>query len=64
MYKAKLDGVGTCIVELITFEILAAKQLRLMGFDNQLIIDCFSNVVDSEVKNLNPLHYIQNHFQK
>ena len=36
---------GGFIVELITFEILAAKRLRLMGFDNRLIIDCFSNVV-------------------
>ena len=33
-------------VELITFEILAAERLRLMGFDNRLIIDCFSNVVN------------------
>ena len=32
-------------VELITFEILAAERLRLMGFDNRLIIDCFANVV-------------------
>ena len=23
-----------------------AEQLRLMGFDNRLIIDCFTNVVD------------------
>ena len=34
------------LIELITFEILAAEQLRLMGFDNQLIIDCFANVVN------------------
>ena len=34
-------------LELITFEILAAERLRLMGFDNnQLIIDCFANVVN------------------
>ena len=33
-------------LELITFEILAAERLRLMEFDNQLIIDCFSNVVN------------------
>ena len=33
-------------LELITFEILAAEQLRLMGFDNRLIIDCFTNVVN------------------
>jgi len=30
----------------ITFEILAAERLRLMGFDNRLIIDCFANVVN------------------
>ena len=61
-------------LELITFEILAAERLRLVGFDNRLIIDCFANVVyldgnflqmiDSEVRNMKPLHYIQNHFQK
>ena len=34
------------MVELITFEILAAERLRIMGFDNRLIIDCFSNVVN------------------
>ena len=33
-------------VELITFEILAAERLRLMEFDNRLIIDCFANVVN------------------
>ena len=33
-------------LELITFEILAAERLRLMGFDNRLIIDCFTNVVN------------------
>ena len=33
-------------VELITFEILAAERLRLMGFDNRLIIYCFTNVVN------------------
>ena len=56
------------IIELITFEILAAERLRLMGFDNRLIIDCFANVVniliwlfsflqmiDSEVRNMNPI---------
>ena len=53
-------------LELITFEILAAERLRLMGFDNRLIIDCFANVVnilichflqmiDSEVRNMNPI---------
>ena len=25
---------------------MAAEQLRLMGFDNRLIIDCFANVVN------------------
>ena len=34
------------VVELITFEILAAERLRLMEFDNRLIIDCFANVVN------------------
>ena len=34
------------ILELITFEILAAERFRLMGFDNRLIIDCFSNMVN------------------
>ena len=33
-------------LELISFEILAAERLRLMEFDNRLIIDCFANVVD------------------
>ena len=40
-----LDILST-VLELITFEILAAKRLRLMGFDNRLIFDCFSNVVN------------------
>merc|ERR1711963_1082859 len=41
-------GVCVCVcqLELITFEILAAQRLRLMGFDNWLIIDCFANVVN------------------
>ena len=34
------------LLELITFEILAAERLRLMEFDNRLIIDCFANVVN------------------
>ena len=34
------------VLELITFEILAAERLRLMAFDNRLIIDCFANVVN------------------
>ena len=33
-------------LELITSEILAAERLRLMGFDNRLIIDYFANVVN------------------
>ena len=28
------------------FEILAAERLRLMVFDNRLIIDCFANIVN------------------
>ena len=59
------------LLELITFEILAAERLRLMAFDKRLIIamqciDCFANVVnifygnflqmiDSEVRNMNAL---------
>ena len=41
-------------LKLITFEILAAERLRLTGFDNQLIIDCFANVVNihSELEKL------------
>ena len=38
-----IDGFS---IELITFEILAAERLRLMAFDNRLIIDCFANVVN------------------
>ena len=37
--------MDVCQLELKTFKILAAEQLRLMGFDNRLIIDCFANVV-------------------
>ena len=36
----------TWVLELITFEILAAERLRLMGFDNRLVIDCFANIVN------------------
>ena len=53
---------------------LAAERLRWMGFDNRLVIDCFTNVatymviflqmIDSEVRNMNLLHYIRVHFQK
>ena len=42
--KPKLEK--GCAPELITFEILAAERLQLMGFDNRLIIDCFANVVN------------------
>ena len=34
------------MLELINIEILAAGRLRLMGFGNRLIIDCFANVVN------------------
>ena len=34
------------LLELISFEILAAERLLLMGSDNRLIIDCFANVVN------------------
>ena len=40
------EEINDYILELITFEILAAERLRLMGFDNRLIIDCFANVVN------------------
>ena len=33
------------ILELITFEILAAERLRLMGLNNRLIGDYFANIV-------------------
>ena len=33
-------------LELIPFEFLAAEPLRLIKFDNQLIIDCFANAVN------------------
>ena len=54
MGRSNNSGLG---VELITCEILVAERLRLMGFDNRLIIDCFTNVengnllqmIDSEV---------------
>ena len=32
------------LLEHKTCDILAAERLRLMGFDNRLIIDCFANV--------------------
>ena len=41
-----LPQLQTLGLELITFEILAAERLRLMAFDNRLIIDCFANVVN------------------
>ena len=34
------------LLELINIEILAAERLRLMGFDNRIIIDCFPSVVN------------------
>ena len=40
------DQSCVLILELITYEILAAERLRLMGFDNRLIIDCFANVIN------------------
>ena len=46
MKSLLLRAPSGCGVELITFEILAAERLRLMGFDNRLIIDCFANVVN------------------
>ena len=33
-------------LKLITFEILAAERLRLIGFDNRLTFDCFANAVN------------------
>ena len=39
-------------LELITFEILAAERLRLMAFDNRLIIVCFANIVNMRKINL------------
>ena len=44
--ELKLGLKNVYSIELITFEILAAKRLRLMRFDNRLIIDCFANVVN------------------
>ena len=54
------------LLELINFEILAAERLRLMGFDDRLIIDCFCKrskylygyflqMLVSEVRNMNPI---------
>ena len=34
------------LLEHKTCDILAAERLRLMGFDNRLIIDCFANIVN------------------
>ena len=39
IFSQRLDKKCLLSLELITFEILAAEQLRLMGFDNRLIID-------------------------
>ena len=51
-------------LELITFEILAAERLRLMGFDNRLIIDCFANIVDILILlfSTNESNYLENPF--
>ena len=46
LYKEHDSLAFVYILELITFEILAAERLRLRGFDNRLIIDCFANVVN------------------
>ena len=53
-----------CSLELITFEILAAERLRLMGFDNWLIIDCFSNIVNILILlfSTNESNYLENPF--
>ena len=45
-WREKVVSVFGYRVELITFEFLAAERLRLMEFDNRLIIDCFANVVN------------------
>ena len=52
------------VLELITFEILAAERLRLMGFDNQLIIDCFANIVNILILlfSTNESNYLENLF--
>ena len=67
MAKNTLHQMVAYKLELITFENLAAERLRLMGFDNRLIIDSFANVlnihiwlfsiqmIDSEVRNMNPI---------
>ena len=54
MASVKSCHVSALQLELITFEILAAERLRLLGFDNRLIIDCFANVVNihSELEKL------------
>ena len=46
---AKITPIIVLLLELITFEILAAERLRLMGFDNRLIIDCYANVVNIHI---------------
>ena len=52
------------LIELITFEILAAERLRLMGFDNQLIIACFANIVNILILlfSTNESNYLENLF--
>ena len=46
LFSGRFFAQRANLLELITFEILAAERLRLMGFDNRLIIDCFTNVVN------------------
>ena len=52
------------LLELITFEILAEERLRLMGFDNQLIIACFANIVNILILlfSTNESNYLENPF--
>ena len=46
LYSFFLPRPSEVGLELITFEILTAERLRLMAFDNRLIIDCFANVLN------------------
>ena len=47
VHLVRHDRKGPKGLELITFDILAAERLRLVGFDNRLVIDCFANVVNT-----------------
>ena len=40
------EGSQHLPLKLITFDSLAAKRLRLMRFNNRLIIDCFASAVN------------------